>query len=556
MLQVPKLSKSREQIIRETRERLLSDFEFFAEKCLKIRDKYGNIVPFKLNNAQRLADQMVEAQLAECGYIRAIILKGRQQGLSTWWNGRIYRATVTAKGQKTVVMAHKASSSDALFDMTKRYQQNMPEPLRPHTKYAGKRTLSFDILDSSYLVETAGGDDIARGETLQNGHLSEVAFWPRSTAKKNFNGLMKCFPPISGVNVAIESTANGVTGVFAETWNKAVSGENGFLPIFIPWFIQAEYTSVVPEGFKRTDEEEELIARYGEFRMPNGEIIPGLCTDGQLQWRRTEIGKNGKDLFRQEYPCCPEEAFLTTGRPVFDIERLIEMRSECVDVGFTRYQHLPGSIGFTENPRGDLIVFKKFDPKTQYFIGADVAMGYRDGDYSTAIVLSDEKEVVARYKAHINPKYFAHVLNELGAMYGFARIIVEGNNQGLLTCNELALELAYPNFYTEETLDKITQEFRTKLGFRTGPDTKPYIINNLRTTLTDRSLIIRDRDIINEMMQYVVDENGKMGAEQGSDAEGEKYHDDLVMALALALHIHEDKFTPIQASDDFYKEAP
>ena len=126
----------------------------------------------------------------------------------------------------------------------------------------------------------------------------------------------------------------------------------------------------------------------------------------------------------------------------------------------------------------------------------------------------------------------------------------------MLTCNELALELAYPNFYTEETLDKITQEFRTKLGFRTGPDTKPYIINNLRTTLTDRSLIIRDRDIINEMMQYVVDENGKMGAEQGSDAEGEKYHDDLVMALALALHIHEDKFTPIQASDDFYKEAP
>ena len=548
-------TKTKAQIIEETRARLLSDFPFFAEKCLKIRDKYGNIVTFKLNAAQMLADQMVEQQLAKYGYVRCIILKGRQQGLSTWWNGRIYRATVTAQGQKTVVMAHKAPSSDALFDMTKRYQQNMPAPLRPHTKYAGKRTLSFDLLDSSYLVETAGGDDIARGETLQHGHLSEVAFWPKASAKKNFNGLMKCFPPIAGVNIAIESTANGVTGVFAETWNKAVSGENGFLPIFIPWFIQSEYTSPVPDGFVRTDEEEALIERYGDFRMPNGEVRPGLCTDGQLQWRRTEIGKNGKDMFKQEYPCCPEEAFLTTGRPVFDVERLVELREGCNDVSFKRYQHFQDT-GFSESSRGELFVFKPFDPKTQYFIGADVAMGYRDGDYSTAIVLSDEKEVVARFRGHINPKYFAHLLNDLGCMYGFPRIIVEGNNQGLLTCNELGIELAYPNFYTEETLDKITQEFRTKLGFRTGPDTKPYIINNLRTALTDKSLILKDRDIINEMLQYVVDENGKMGAEQGSNADGEKYHDDMVMGLALALHIHEDKFTPVEVSDDFYREAP
>lgn len=554
-LLVSKLTKTKREIIEATRQRLLDDFEFFAEKCLKIRDKHGRIIPLKLNAAQRLADQMVEQQIAQYGYIRCIILKGRQQGLSTWWNGRIYRATVTAQGQKTVVMAHKATPSDALFDMTKRYHQNMPEPIRPHTKYAGKRTLSFDRLDSSYLVETAGGDDIARGETLQNGHLSEVAYWPKSSAKRNFNGLMKCFPPIPGVNIAIESTANGVTGVFAETWNKAVSGENGFLPIFIPWFIQDEFTSPVPDGFVRIPEEEELIARYADFRMPDGEVIPGLCTDGQLQWRRTEIGKNGKDLFKQEYPCCPEEAFLTTGRPVFDTEKLVQMREGCSDVQFTRMQHML-DVGFQENSRGELYVFKKFDPKTQYFIGADVAMGYRDGDYSTAVVLSDEKEVVARFRGHINPKYFASLLYDLGELYCFPRLIVEGNNHGLLTCNELALEMSYPDFYTEETLDKITQEFRTKLGFRTGPDTKPYIINNLRTAVSDGTLKMKDRDIISEMMQYVVDENGKMGAELGSDGEGEKYHDDLVMALALALHIHEDKFTPIPAEDSNYKEAP
>lgn len=527
-------------------ELLKNDFEFYAKTCLKIRDKTGNIIPFVLNTAQRIALAKIEEQRREHGYTRVIVLKARQQGLSTLINGLLYRETTIHKGYKTLVVAHVGQSTAALFDMTKRFHDNMPLPIKPSTRYRSKRELSFDRLDSSYLVVTAGGDDIARGETLQNGHLSEVAFWPKASAASNFNGLMKAFPPLPGTNLFIESTANGVSGVFADMWRGAVEGENGFLPIFLPWFITPEYRAPVPEGFERTYEEMELIERYGS---------QGLVDDEQLQWRRLEIAKNGRELFKQEYPACPEEAFLTAGSPVFHPERIEEMRATQVSDQYSRYGHIKGA-GFSENSRGDLLVWDPPDPGTQYVIGADVAMGYKGGDYSVAVVLDDTRRVVARYRSHVHPAYFAEVLFDLGKFYNTARLIVENNQHGILTCNLLGQEMCYPNFYTEETVDKVTKEFKTKLGFHTNVSTKPFIIDELRAAIVERSIVIPDRLILDELSTYVVDENGKMGAEVGSDAHGEKLHDDLVMGLALANHIHVDRFTPITVTDDFYIEVP
>ena len=164
--------------------------------------------------------------------------------------------------------------------------------------------------------------------------------------------------------------------------------------------------------------------------------------------------------------------------------------------------------------------------------------------------------MVARYRSHVHPAYFAEVLNDRGAMYGFPRLIVESNNHGILTVNKLNEEFAYPYLYTEETLDKQTQEYRTRLGFNTLGPSKAFIINELRAVVVNESIEIPDRAILSEMTTYVVDENGKMGAEKGSNVDGERIHDDLVMALAMANHIHEERFEPIAVTDDFYVSLP
>jgi hypothetical protein len=92
------------------------------------------------------------------------------------------------------------------------------------------------------MVATAGGDSIARGETITHQHDSELAFWPKATAKDNFNALMATTPDEAGTAIFIESTANGMSGLFYELWLGALDGTNGFIPFFSPWFDSPEYS--------------------------------------------------------------------------------------------------------------------------------------------------------------------------------------------------------------------------------------------------------------------------------------------------------------------------
>ena len=97
-----------------------------------------------------------------------------------------------------------------------------------------------------FIVSTAGSDSVGRGETLTHVHASELAFWPKSTAAEIFNGLLQAVPNTRETAVFIESTANGVTGLFYDLWKGAVDGTNGFVPVFIPWYIDPEYREPVP----------------------------------------------------------------------------------------------------------------------------------------------------------------------------------------------------------------------------------------------------------------------------------------------------------------------
>ena len=227
--------------LQKVRKRLFSDFPFYAKSALKIRTKEGQIKPFVLNPAQQILDKAVQDQLKTEGKVRVIILKARQQGLSTYVGGYLYHQASQRPAQKALVVSHLADSTRALFDLTRRYHEHCPEILRPHTKYSSRRELSFDVLDSSYVVATAGGDSVGRGETLTQVHASELAFWPKSTAQDIWTGLTQAVPNTPGTSIFVESTANGITGVFYDLWQGAVAGENGFVPVFIPWFADPTY---------------------------------------------------------------------------------------------------------------------------------------------------------------------------------------------------------------------------------------------------------------------------------------------------------------------------
>ena len=515
----------------QVRKRLLTDFSFYSNAALKIRTKAGAISPLKLNSAQQILDTAVKNQIATEGKVRVIILKARQQGLSTYTGGYLYYSVSQKQACKAMVITHHADSTRALFDMTKRFHEHCPDILKPHTKYSSRREMNFDVLDSSYVVATAGGDSIGRGETLTHVHASELAFWQKSTALDNWNGLTQAVPNHSGTAIFVESTANGATGIFADLWRGAVDGSNGYVPVFIPWFTDIEYRETVPENFERTPDEEDLVDLYD-------------LDDGQLMFRRRKIAQNGIDLFRQEYPSEPDEAFLTTGRPVFNPDQIVKSLDKTQDL--KERLALEGGE-WANNARGELSTYRKHVEGEQYVIGADVAMGVRGGDYSVAQVLDSKKRQVATWRGHVHPDYYAEILYALGEYYNEAYICVENNSHGILTCTRLGKDMAYPNFYTETQMDKLTDRETTKLGFTTTSKTKPLIIDQLRAAMREETLELNCKVTLREMLTYIVTESGAMQAEAGC-------FDDCVMSLALANHVHTGAWTPVESTDSFYIE--
>ena len=123
----------------QIRKRLLNDFSFYSNSALKIRTKAGEISPLTLNSAQQILDKAVTDQLATEGKVRIIILKARQQGLSTYTGGYLYFSVSQKAACKAMVITHHADSTRALFDMTKRFHEHCPEILKPHTKYSSRR---------------------------------------------------------------------------------------------------------------------------------------------------------------------------------------------------------------------------------------------------------------------------------------------------------------------------------------------------------------------------------------------------------------------------------
>lgn len=282
------------------RQRAKDDFEFYAERCLKIRPKAaGPVQPFILNHAQKHLHSRLEMQRRDTGKVRALVLKGRQQGISTYIGGRYYWLTTHNRGVRTFILTHEQSATDNLFGMVDRYHTNCPELLKPQTGASNAKELNFPRLDSGYEVGTAGTKAVGRSKTVQLFHGSEVAFWPN--AASHFAGVVQAIPDLPGTEIVLESTANGLGGEFHERWQQAESELGDYQAIFIPWFWDEGYVRAVPEDFRATDEEQEYLEAFN-------------LTPPQMAWRRNKIVEL-KDplLFKQEYPASAAEAFQMSG---------------------------------------------------------------------------------------------------------------------------------------------------------------------------------------------------------------------------------------------------
>lgn len=313
---------------REIRQRLKDDFEHYASRCLKIRlkvpklntstQKLESFAPLSLNKAQRYIHERLEEQLSKTGKVRALILKGRQQGCSTYTEGRFFWKVTHQNGVRAFILTHEEDATKNLFEMALRYYENCPALVRPAKHASNAKELEFGDLDSGYRVGTAGNKSAGRSSTIQYFHGSEVAYWPN--AEDHAAGVLQAVPHMAGTEIILESTANGLGNYFHKQWLDAEAGISDYIAIFIPWYWQEEYQAPITDDFRLTDDEVDYREAYS-------------LTLEQMAWRRVKMVEMGEWKFRQDYPATAAEAFLTSAENVYiRAESVLKARKGKADI--------------------------------------------------------------------------------------------------------------------------------------------------------------------------------------------------------------------------------
>lgn len=319
--------------------RLQTDLEYYSRRMLRIKPKVGPLEPFVFNAAQQYLHARLEAQKKCIGKVRAIIVKGRQQGCSTYVAARYYHRATRNEGQSVFILSHDASTTEKLYSIVERYHDNAPPVARPAAEVHNRRQLVFEVLGSDYSVGTAGNENVGRGGTLQLFHGSEVAFWTNTDEIQT--GILQSIPDLPETEIILESTANGMANMFYDLVVEAEAGNNDYEVIFIPWYWQREYRRDTPAdgNWELTAEEAEYAALYSQDPYQK---IP--LDREQIYWMRAKISefRGNKWKFYQEYPAYLQQAFQTSGNSLISSESVIRARKLDIDV---RDQFAPLIIG-------------------------------------------------------------------------------------------------------------------------------------------------------------------------------------------------------------------
>ena len=294
----------------ELAHRWMTDLPAYCRSGLKVMGKGDAIVPLVLNPMQQRLHKALEAQKAALGRVRAIILKARQMGCSTYVAARFFhRMHLEPTGARAYLLAHEDDACVKLVAMYRLMWDNH-EPLlrRPRSKSSdhGFAFLHGGGLESDTASTPSGG----RGGTKTLYHWSETAF-ARHYAAHSMGSLQQVAKG-PGTEIILESTPNGPVGGFYERWRNAEQGRGEYIPHFAPWTEDPEYVARVPAGFTLSREApNEVVLSEHDYHERHG------CTMEQMAFRRALItdfdldGLDGALKFTQEYPISADEAFLS-----------------------------------------------------------------------------------------------------------------------------------------------------------------------------------------------------------------------------------------------------
>jgi len=511
----------------------------WQERNLKIINKKSQLVPLRHNAAQLILYNARQLQ-RERGYpVRIIIVKARQKGLSTGEAADTFEDINRNSNRHACLISMDTDGTDKVFRMTKVFQQEMPADKKRPTEHSNRKEIIYSRPHrSSILCQTAGKDVLGRGGTTERIHATEVAFW--RNAEKQLSTVFQEVPKTADTSIVLESTGCGRTGAFYNRYLTAVKQSsnkdyNGFIPIFVPWFVDNEYSMPLPEGYR--------LELYADHEYYGDEVLLSRkfnLTKEQIYWRRWIIVNDfDKDLtwFLQEYPCTWREAFQGTGRNFFLQSVLVNWEKLCARGRTVLLSSRNEPVDVAQ--RKNCWRVWKLPREGEYVLGVDTQEGKQsdpddpksDYDWHAAVMFSrDSGEIVAIYHGQGDQHELGEQCLRAARFYNNAWIAPEVPN-GMVVLDVLK-QNNYENIYRTQRHDyQQATEDTPDMGWRTTQITRPKMLEDLKQAVNKNEIRTYSIDLVDEMREFQRDKNGEPCHPAGG-------HDDLIFGTAIALQLH------------------
>lgn len=493
------------------------DPRFIIESAFMVINKSKKVVPFIFNKTQNdFYDEMT---------YRDDLLKPGQIGMSTMILAILTVKFLLVPNAWCVCISHEQEATKRLFEKVNFFLSNLPDWLKPFYKPStdNRRNMVNSSMNSRFYIGTAGAMAFGRGDTIHYGHLSELSRWPNSGTIAT--GIIRAVP-LNDPHTWIvkETTANGIGNFHQVEYQRAKNGDSEFTAHFFPWFDHNEYQIPGPKLTNYDDEELKLLKRF-----------PGRVTDDRLRWRRKMVGslnsENGyspEEMFKQEFPADDKEAFLFSGNPVFPVDKIELYRGRVKKAIWKgNIEGINPNEIMDETDRGYLKMWEVPEMGESYIIFGDVG---QFSDFCSAHILNRKTwKLVATFHARMKSNQFGNELNKLGHFFNKALIAVEANNMGQSTVDRL-VELDYPYLYKRQRLNKEEKKITDEFGWWTDSKTKPLLIGYMQGLIRTEQADIPDIETLDEMVTYIRNDNGSMGASKGN-------YDDRVISLMGAYYV-------------------
>ncbi len=474
-----------------------------------------------------------------------IALKYRQAGVSTvtsaWASKRLIFAN-KKKPEKILIIANKMDTAVEMANKVRAFVDQWPKWLGVGFSSEKNSQRHFKLTNGCEVKAVATSKDALRGYTPTILIFDEAAY---INADEDF--WSACMASLStGGKVIVISTPNGFDPIYYSIYSQAIKGMNDFRITEMYWFRDPRYSKdlklikcddIVHYMLNRSDyKDDEITIDYSDIKVSDRDFqeIKDKIENGGYKAYSSWFEAMAKKLkfdkrkISQELEC----NFLGSGDNVIPPETMKSIKEKHIKEPENKL--MGGALWQWKEPVAD----------HKYILGMDVSRGDSEDFTTFTIVDFDEREQVMEYIGKVPPDVVAEIAYKWGTMYNAFIVTDITGGMGVATSRKLQ-ELGYKNLY----IDGVNPADKWKWDPKSNDKIPGINFNAKRVQIVasfEESLRhdfkVRSQRLFNELNTFVYI-NGRPDHQEGQ-------HDDLIMALAMAIYVSETSFSKLEKATE------